>query len=68
SSVNPNPNCNLDSDLRLKFMHLFETLHKNGTTIIFATHDETLTSMFPHHVLRLKNGRLLNQQEYLVDF
>ena len=53
------PSGNLDASLRLKFMHLFETLHKDGVTIVFATHDETLISMFRHPVLRLKEGRLI---------
>jgi cell division transport system ATP-binding protein len=53
------PSGNLDASLRIKFMHLFETLHKDGMTLIFATHDETLISMFRYPVLRLKDGRLL---------
>lgn len=53
------PSGNLDASLRFKFMHLFETLHKDGTTIVFATHDETLISMFNYPVLRLKEGRLI---------
>jgi len=53
------PSGNLDGSLRIRFMHLFETLHKDGMTIIFATHDETLISMFQYPVLRLKDGRLI---------
>jgi cell division transport system ATP-binding protein len=53
------PSGNLDSALRLKFMYLFEELYKSGTTIVFATHDETLISMFDYPVLRLKDGRLV---------
>ncbi len=53
------PSGNLDASLRLKFMHLFEELNKSGTTIVFATHDETLISMFQYPVLRLKEGRLV---------
>jgi cell division transport system ATP-binding protein len=53
------PSGNLDASLRIKFMHLFETLHKDGTTIIFATHDEMLISMFRYPVIRLKDGRLV---------
>jgi cell division transport system ATP-binding protein len=53
------PSGNLDASLRLRFMHLFETLHKDGMTIVFATHDETLISMFQYPVLRLKDGRLI---------
>jgi cell division transport system ATP-binding protein len=53
------PSGNLDSALRIRFMHLFETLHKDGMTVVFATHDETLISMFEYPVLRLKDGRLV---------
>jgi cell division transport system ATP-binding protein len=53
------PSGNLDAALRMKFMYLFETLNKNGTTIVFATHDENLTSMFNYPVMRLKDGRLI---------
>lgn len=53
------PSGNLDPTLRLKFMYLFETLHKSGTTIVFATHDDGLISMFDHPVIRLKEGRIL---------
>ncbi len=53
------PSGNLDAALRLKFMYLFEELNKSGTTIVFATHDENLISMFDYPVLRLKDGRLV---------
>ena len=53
------PSGNLDYSLRMKFMYLFETLHKNGMTIVFATHDENLISMFNYPVMRLKEGRLV---------
>lgn len=54
------PSGNLDSALRMKFMYLFEALNKTGTTIIFATHDESLTSLFPYPVMRIKEGRLVS--------
>lgn len=53
------PSGNLDASLRFRFMHLFESLHKGGTTIVFATHDETLISMFQYPVMRLKEGRMI---------
>lgn len=53
------PSGNLDPNLRLKFMYLFETLYKGGTTIVFATHDDSLISTFKHPVIRLKDGRLV---------
>ncbi len=41
------PTGNLDSDLSLKFMYLFEALNQTGTTVVIATHD------LPWHVQRL---------------
>ncbi len=52
------PTGNLDSELAIKFMYLFEQLNKMGTTILFATHDQHLVSSFDYPVLRLKNGKL----------
>lgn len=58
------PTGNLDPALSLKFMHLFETLHKDGATIVIATHDEALISRFAHHaVLRLQDGKLARLQQ-----
>ena len=52
------PTGNLDAELALKFMYLFEGLNKMGTTVIFATHDAHLISQFDYPVLRLKDGKL----------
>ncbi|MGB1539745.1 MAG: cell division ATP-binding protein FtsE, partial [Rickettsiales bacterium] len=52
------PTGNLDPALSLKFMYLFQALNKMGTTILFATHDENLISMFDYPVLHLKDGKL----------
>jgi len=54
------PTGNLDSDLSLRFMYLFEALNAGGTTVVVATHDEHLISEFEYPVLRLKDGRLSN--------
>jgi cell division transport system ATP-binding protein len=52
------PTGNLDSELALRFMYLFEGLNQSGTTVLFATHDEHLISLYNHPVLRLKDGKL----------
>jgi len=54
------PTGNLDSELSLRFMYLFEALNESGTTVMIATHDEHLISLFGHPVLRLKDGRLMS--------
>jgi cell division transport system ATP-binding protein len=52
------PTGNLDSDLSQRFMYLFEALNRSGTTVLVATHDEYLVSLFQYPVLRLKDGYL----------
>lgn len=53
------PTGNLDSELALRFMYLFEALNKDGATVVIATHDEHLISQFKYPVLRLKEGKLI---------
>lgn len=55
------PTGNLDSELALRFMYLFEALNKMGTTVLLATHDEHLISLFNYPVLRLENGKILKK-------
>ena len=57
------PSGNLDPALRLKFMYLFETLHKNGTTIVIASHDDSLIAKFDHPIIRLKDGRIVKENK-----
>jgi cell division transport system ATP-binding protein len=53
------PTGNLDAELSLRFMYLFEALNKMGATVLFATHDEQLIAQFNYPTLRLKEGRLV---------
>jgi cell division transport system ATP-binding protein len=50
------PTGNLDPELSLRLMYLFEALNQTGTTIVLATHDEHLISQFKYPTLRLKDG------------
>ena len=52
------PTGNLDSELALRFMYLFEALNQTGTTVLLATHDQQLISQFNYPVLRLQDGKL----------
>jgi len=56
------PTGNVDDRIALRLMHLFEELNKLGTTIITATHNESLVKRLGHPCLRLDNGRLLSDQ------
>lgn len=53
------PTGNVDEESAKKLMHLFLELNKMGTTIIFATHQQSLVEKFAKPVLRLKKGRLV---------
>ena len=55
------PTGNVDHDVGLKLLLLFEELNRLGTTVIIATHDEAIIDALDHPVLTMENGRL-NQQ------
>ena len=52
------PTGNLDHELSLKLMHLFRSLNKVGTTVLFATHDDSLIEAFDYPVIYLRDGTL----------
>lgn len=53
------PTGNIDPEQGIRILHLFEELNKLGTTVLIATHDQSLVSRYKHHpVLRLERGEL----------
>lgn len=58
------PTGNVDEEAAEKIMHLFEELHKTGTTIVLATHNRSLAKEFNHPEIFLKKGQafLLNKK------
>jgi cell division transport system ATP-binding protein len=52
------PTGSLDDAMGLKIMTLFEELNKTGTTVILATHNESLIKAFPHPRLHLNKGMI----------
>jgi len=52
------PTGNVDDQMAMRLMHLFDELNKLGTTVVIATHNETLVKRLGHSVLRLDEGRL----------
>jgi cell division transport system ATP-binding protein len=52
------PTGNLDPDLSLELMQIFEGLNKQGMTILIASHDLFLIKRMQKRVLVLKNGEL----------
>ena len=55
------PTGNLDGDLALEIMELFEAVNSRGTTVLFATHDRGLVERYTKRTLRLTQGRMANQ-------
>ena len=55
------PTGNLDQSTSWEIINLLNTLNKeNGTTIIVATHDETLVNSLKKKVYKIENGRIRN--------
>lgn len=52
------PTGNLDENLAVRLLYLFEELNKLGTTVVIATHNESLVSRFEHPIARLVGGGL----------
>ena len=52
------PTGNVDDNIALRLMHLFEELNKTGTTVIIATHNQKLIEKLDHPVMELTDGEL----------
>ena len=53
------PTGNLDAAMTMEIMRLFEAMHRRGTTVMIATHDQALIRARGHRVLTLQAGRLV---------
>ena len=53
------PTGNLDPTITLEIMSLFEKANNNGTTVIIATHDQTMLKRYKKRVLNIKDGRVI---------
>jgi cell division transport system ATP-binding protein len=53
------PTGNVDPDMAIKLLRLFEALNRLGTTVVVATHDVHLLKKVPESlIMRLDKGRL----------
>lgn len=52
------PTGNLDDDIGIRLLNLFDQLNRMGTTIVVATHSQHLMDQFGHPRLALNNGTL----------
>jgi len=51
------PTGNLDPQLAVDILGLFEDIHETGVTVLFATHDRSLLDIRPRRVVVLDEGR-----------
>ncbi|MDI1482589.1 ATP-binding cassette domain-containing protein [Polyangium sp. y55x31] len=51
------PTGNLDPQLAIDILGLFEDIHETGATVLFATHDRTLLDVRPRRVVVLDAGK-----------
>lgn len=52
------PTGNLDPEMASEILRLFEKANINGTTVVFATHSETILQEGNHAVITLKRGKV----------
>jgi cell division transport system ATP-binding protein len=52
------PTGNIDPEIGMKILYLFEELNRHGTTIVIATHDEDIIRRFPYPQMRIEQGQL----------
>jgi cell division transport system ATP-binding protein len=52
------PTGNVDDELAMKLLHLFEELNKMGTAVIIATHNPRLLERSPYPQLQIKEGTI----------
>lgn len=59
------PTGNLDPQLAIDILTLFQEIHASGTTVLFATHDHTLLQNAPHRLVVLDEGRVIEASQGL---
>lgn len=56
------PTGNLDPDSAAEIIELLKKIHKNGSTVILATHNKSIVDNLQKRVIRLENGKLISDQ------
>jgi cell division transport system ATP-binding protein len=59
------PTGNLDPQLAIDILGLFEDIHATGTTVVFATHDRSLLDVRSRRVVVLDEGKATDAQDGL---
>ena len=53
------PTGNLDPDISIEILKLFEELNQKGSTIIFATHSQEIMKAGNHRIISLNRGKVV---------
>ena len=61
------PTGNLDPQLAIDVLGLFEDIHETGTTVLFATHDRSLLDVRPRRIVILDEGKATDVPQGLAD-
>jgi cell division transport system ATP-binding protein len=56
------PTGNLDPSLAIDIMNLFERFNKRGATVLIATHDISLAEYLNKRIIKLEQGRIIDEQ------
>lgn len=59
------PTGHLDQESAIRLVHLFQELNSIGTTVLFATHSQTLVSEFAYPELHLSCGQLITGRSHI---
>jgi len=57
------PTGNVDDAIAMRLMYLLEELNRIGTTVVVATHNESLISRFDHPRIHLSDGELTTPED-----
>ncbi|MBS1681725.1 MAG: ATP-binding cassette domain-containing protein [Bacteroidetes bacterium] len=57
------PTGNLDPDVSLGILKVFQQINKSGTAVLMATHSYGLIRKFPARILKCEEGRLLDSKK-----
>jgi cell division transport system ATP-binding protein len=57
------PTGNLDSEITHDIMELFKNINNRGTTVVIATHNNTLAQEYATRHITLEKGRIINSEE-----
>jgi len=60
------PTGNLDPQLAIDVLGLFEEIHESGTTVVFATHDRTLLEVRARRIVVLDDGKAIDVPQGIV--